>query len=191
MPRIIGGSLSEHREETRRRLFDAFERLMEQRGFGPLTLAEVAQEAGIGRTAVYNHVPDKETLLIEYIADETAEWLTELESLLAGVDDPVAQLRIFVRHQLRMRRSMCMPTDLRATVAPQTQARLREHAAPVEQALTRILEAGMDAGVFVRQPLDVATGLVHACITSRVARTGDTTEATEAFVLRAVGAQVP
>lgn len=195
VPRIIGGSLSEHREETRRRLFAALARLMEQRGFDAVTLAEVAQEAGIGRTAVYNHVPDKETLLIEYISHETEGWLKELESLLAGVADPVGQLRVYVRHQLRMRRSFHMPADLRSTVSPETQARLREHAAPVEGALRRILTAGMASGQFIDQPLDVATGLVHACLTSRVAvgRGGDrdASAATEEFVLRAVGVAHP
>lgn len=192
VPRIIGGSLSEHREETRRRLFAALARLMEERGFDAVTLAEVAQEAGIGRTAVYNHVPDKEALLIEYIASETEGWLKELESLLTGVDDPVGQLRVYVRHQLKMRRTFHMPADLRSTVSPETQARLREHAAPVEGALRAILTEGMASGAFVVQPLDVAAGLVNACLTSRVAvaRTDrDSTAATEAFVLRAVGVQ--
>lgn len=190
MPRIIGGSLSEHREETRRRLFAALGRLMAERGFDALTLAEVAQEAGIGRTAVYNHVPDKETLLIEYIAAETTGWLSELERLLDGVPDPVERLRVYVRHQLKMRRDFHMPADLRSTVSPETQARLREHAAPVEDALRRILTDGMASGVFIQQPLDVATGLVHACLTSRVATARTYREsgaATEAFVLRAVG----
>lgn len=190
VPRIIGGSLSEHREETRRRLFAALARLMEERGFDAVTLAEIAQEAGVGRTAVYNHVPDKETLLIEYIASETEGWLAELEAQLAGVSDPVGQLRVFVRHQLKMRRTFHMPADLRSTVSPETQARLREHAAPVEGALRAILTEGMASGVFIAQPLDVATGLVHACLTSRVAvaRTDrDSAAATEAFVLRAVG----
>lgn len=190
VPRIIGGSLSQHREETRRRLFAALGRLIEQRGFDAVTLAEVAQEAGIGRTAVYNHVPDKETLLIEYIAHETEGWLNEFESLLAGVSDPVGQLRVYVRHQLRMRRTFHMPADLRSTVSPATQARLREHAAPVEGALRRILAEGMASGAFITQPLDVATGLIHACLTSRVAVARgecDSSAATEAFVLRAVG----
>ena len=190
MPRIIGGSLSEHREETRRRLFAALARLMAERGFDSVTLADVAHEAGIGRTAVYNHVPDKESLLIEYIQHETAGWLAELEEQLADVGDPVDQLRTYVRHQLRMRQTFHMPADLRSTVSPETQARLREHAAPVEGALRRILRDGMASGAFVAQPLDVATGLVHACLTSRVAvarADRDTTAATEAFVLRAVG----
>ncbi len=192
VPRIIGGSLTEHREETRRRLFAALARLMEDRGFDAVTLADVAAEAGIGRTAVYNHVPDKETLLIEYIQHETAGWLAELATALDGLADPVEQLRTYVRHQLHMRSSFHMPAGLRAAVSPDTQARLREHAAPVEATLRRILADGIASGAFVAQPVDVAVGLVNACVTSRAAvgRPGDREApgATEAFVLRAVGA---
>lgn len=191
MPRIIGASLTEHRDETRRRLFAAFARLLEERGFDAVTLADVAAEAGIGRTAVYNHVPDKETLLLEYIGHETRGWLADLEAALAGVADPVEQLRVYVRRQLAMRRSFHMPAGLRAAVSPEAQARLREHAAPVEDTLRRILRAGMKAGVFVEQPVEVAIGLVNACLTARVAvgRGGERqpTSAVESFVLRAVG----
>ncbi len=193
MPKIIAGSLTEHREEVRRRLFVALAALMERRGFDAITLADIAQEAGIGRTAVYNHVPDKETLLLEYIDDETERYLHGLQAALRGVPDPVERLRIYVRHQLRVKRSIHMPAGLRNAVSPQTQARLRQHAEPVEAELRQILVAGMVAGTFPHQPLDVVVSLVNACLAARGPR-GQGFEreaaavATEAFVLRAVGA---
>ncbi|MBN9374306.1 MAG: TetR family transcriptional regulator, partial [Cellulomonas sp.] len=58
MPKIIGGSLREHREQTRRRLFDALSALMADHGFDTITLADIATTAGVGRTAVYNHFED-------------------------------------------------------------------------------------------------------------------------------------
>ncbi len=193
MPKIIAGSLTEHREEVRRRLFVALAALMERNGFDAITLADIAQEAGIGRTAVYNHVPDKETLLLDYINDETDRYLQGLQAALRGVHDPVERLRLYVRHQLRVKRSIHMPAGLRNAVSPETQARLREHAEPVEAELRRILVAGMAAGSFPNQPLDVVVSLVNACLASRGARGqgGDheaAAIATEAFVLRAVGA---
>ena len=193
MPKIIGASLTEHRVEVRRRLFAALAGLMEERGFDAISLADIAQAAGIGRTALYNHVADKETLLLDYISDETDRYLAELESELEEVPDPVEQLRVYVRHQLRMRRSFHMPAGLRHAVSPATQARLRDHAAPVEAVLRRILSAGMAAGAFAHQPLEVVVPLVNACLVARAAR-GDgrdadaAASATEAFVRRAVGA---
>ncbi|HLR55191.1 MAG TPA: helix-turn-helix domain-containing protein, partial [Actinomycetales bacterium] len=58
MPRIEAESLSEHRAQVRARLFDALSRLMHDRGFEAITMADIAAEAGVGRTAVYNHFAD-------------------------------------------------------------------------------------------------------------------------------------
>ena len=52
MPKIMGGSLAEHRERTRTALFDALSRLMAARSFDKITLSDVAAHAGVGRTAV-------------------------------------------------------------------------------------------------------------------------------------------
>lgn len=195
MPKIIGGSLNEHREEVRRRLFTALAGLMEERGFDAITLADIAQAAGIGRTAVYNHVPDKEALLIAYIMDETQRYLDVLEAALVEVTDPVEQLRLYVRYQLRVKRSLHMPAGLRNAVSPETRARLREHAEPVEAVLRRVLTAGMTAGVFAHQPLEVTVPLVNACLGTRTtpgrgSERDVAASATEAFVLRAVGASI-
>lgn len=167
MPKIIGASLVEHREETRRRLFAALGTLMEERGFDSISLADVAQAAGIGRTSVYNHVPDKESLLVEFVTYETERYLAGLEQALDGATDPVEQLRIYIRHNLRVRRSFHMPQGLRGAVSPATQVQLGEHAKPVEAVLRRILGAGMTVGAFANQPLDVTVPLVGACLAAR------------------------
>lgn len=192
VPKIIGASLADHREEVRRRLHTALAGLMEERGFDAISLADIAQAAGIGRTALYNHVTDKEALLLDYLADESERYVAALETALADADDPVDQLRLYVRHRLRMRRSLHMPAGLRTAVSPETQARLREHAAPVEAVLRRILTTGIASGAFAQQPVDVAIPLVNACLTARLGQGGADREAsaTEAFVLRAVGAAV-
>lgn len=196
MPKIIGGSLSEHREQTRNKLFAALAALMTERGFDSITLAEIAAAAGVGRTAVYNHVPDKETLLLEFITHETEQWVASLERALAGLDDPVRELRTYIRQQAQLKRvfHLAPGPDLRTLLSPDMQRRLREHAVPVETILCRILTAGMDAGVFAQQPLDTTVTLVHACLSSRsVPDAGPARDeaiaATEAFVLRAVGAR--
>ncbi|MDT0164635.1 TetR/AcrR family transcriptional regulator [Actinotalea sp. AC32] len=195
MPKIIGGSLSEHREQTRNKLFAALSALMAERGFDSITLAEIAAAAGVGRTAVYNHVPDKETLLLEFITHETDQWVSSLERALDGLDDPVLQLRAYIRQQARLKRVFHLPTgpELRTLLSPEMQRRLREHAVPVEGILRRILTDGMESGAFARQPLETTVPLVHACLSSRsVPDDGpgrdEAVAATEAFVLRAVGA---
>jgi hypothetical protein len=76
-----------------------------------------------------------------------------------------------------------------------TQQRLREHVLEVEDILRRILVHGIEAGVFPPQDLATTVPLVHACLSGRgVPDDGPAREqaeqATETFVLRAVGAPV-
>ena len=198
MPKIIGGSLSEHREQTRHKLFAALTSLMADRGFDAISLADIAAAAGIGRTAVYNHVADKESLLLAFITHETEQWVATLERALEGQDDPVEELRTYVRQHAQLKRvfHLAPGPDLRTVISPETGRRLREHAEPVEQILRRILTAGIASGAFAQQPVDTTVLLVNACLASRgVPDDGPHREAaiaaTEAFVLRAVGAPAP
>src|SRR5690625_4258609 len=93
MPKIEAGSLSEHRAQVRARLFSALSRLMHDRGFEAITMADIASEAGMGRTAVYNHFADKEMLLLAFVNEETQRYVAELKAALEGITDPVEQLR--------------------------------------------------------------------------------------------------
>ena len=195
MPKIIGGSLHEHREQTRLRLFGALSRLMGERGFDAITLADIAQAAGVGRTAVYNHFADKESMLVGFILHETEQYVAALEAELAGVDDPTSQLRAYVRAQCELKRDyhLAPGPDLRSVLSRGTQQRVREHVVLVESLLRRILAAGIESGEFPEQDLGTTVSLVNACLSGRGlpddpearARAG---EPTVLWVLRAVGA---
>src|SRR5690606_17872687 len=75
MPRVIGGSIEAHRREARARVFAAFARLMYERGYDAITLADIAEAAGMARTSMYNYYPSKEALLIAYTDDEMQRFL--------------------------------------------------------------------------------------------------------------------
>lgn len=198
MPKIIGGSLHEHRAQTRQKLFAALSSLMADRGFDAITLADIASAAGIGRTAVYNHFPDKESLLVGFITHETEQYVATLERSLQDVEDPVEQLRTYVRAQAQLKRvyHLAPGPDLRSVLSRATQQRVREHVHLVEQILRRILMDGMESGAFPPQDVDTTVPLVNACLSSRgVPDDGperdQAVEATVTFVLRAVGARLP
>lgn len=197
MPKIIGGSLHEHRAQTRQKLFAALSNLMMDRGFDAITLADIAAAAGVGRTAVYNHFPDKEALLLGFITHETEQYVGTLERALADVTDPVEQLRTYIRQQTRLKRvfHLAPGPDLRTVLSRTTRQRLREHAELVETILRRIVRSGIDAGEFPPQDIDTTVQLVNACLSGRhvpddPAAQAQAVDATEAFVLRAVGADV-
>ncbi|MGW6128658.1 TetR/AcrR family transcriptional regulator [Cellulomonas sp. NPDC055163] len=198
MPKIIGGSLHEHRAQTRQKLFAALSSLMADRGFDAITLADIASAAGIGRTAVYNHFPDKESLLVGFITHETEQYVATLERSLQDVEDPVEQLRTYVRAQAQLKRvyHLAPGPDLRSVLSRATQQRVREHVHLVEQILRRILTEGVETGAFPPQDVDTTVPLVNACLSSRgVPDDGPerdhAVEATVTFVLRAVGARLP
>ena len=198
MPKIIGGSLHEHREQTRQKLFAALSALMADQGFDAITLAEIASAAGVGRTAVYNHFPDKESLLLGFITHETEQYAATLQRALDDIEDPTEQLQTYVRQQAALTRvyHLAPGPELRSVLSRGTQQRVREHVMVVEQILRRILAAGIESGAFPSQDLDVTVPLINACLSGRgVPADGPERDRaiaqTEAFVLRAVGAGTP
>ncbi|WP_156253480.1 TetR/AcrR family transcriptional regulator [Pseudactinotalea terrae] len=195
MPKIIGSTLAEHRLQVRTRLFSALARLMDASGFDTLTMSDIAAEAGVGRTSVYNHFADKESLLIGYIEHETGQFLVDLREALDGVTDPEERLRVYIRQQMALTTTYhpAPGPDLRSIVSHDTVARLREHVREVEMLLREILADGIAAGRLPDQDVDVVVPLVHACLTGRSRLREEEGQehavaATEDFVLRAVGA---
>ena len=57
------GARQQQKKQTRERILDAAGRLMaDGRGLDSLGLREVAREAGLAATSLYNHFPDMEAL---------------------------------------------------------------------------------------------------------------------------------
>lgn len=194
MPKIIGASLAEHRQKVRAKLFAALSELMSESGFDAVSLAEIAAAAGVGRTSVYNHFPDKESLLIGFIEHETENFLTDLLRALEHVRDPQEKLRVYVREQINLKRSyhLAPGPDLRSVVSRPTLQRLRDHVVQVEELLRQILRDGIAGRRLPEQDLEAVVPLINSCLTARaVPDSGPEREraitATEAFVMRAVG----
>ncbi|MDU0347808.1 TetR/AcrR family transcriptional regulator [Actinomyces sp. MRS3W] len=199
MPKIMGNSLAEHRERTRRALFDALSDLLAQRPFDKITLSDVAARAGVGRTAVYNHFTDKEDLLLAFMEHETGRYAKELTRILTNVEDPIDRLRIYVRQQALIKRHYHFPSGgpLANSVSRSTAGRLHAHAGYMTAMLTQILSDAMDSGAIPRQDPALVIPLIHACVlggrptpTEPRARAAYL-DALDVFVLRAVGAPTP
>ncbi|WP_156739050.1 TetR/AcrR family transcriptional regulator [Occultella aeris] len=194
MPKIIGSTLAEHRAHVRNKLFAALSQLMAESGFDSVSLADIAAAAGVGRTSVYNHFPDKESLLIAFIEHETSHFVAELTAALAQVADPQEQLRVYVREQINLKRvyHLAPGPDLRSVVSHETGMRLREHVKQVESLLGRILQAGIADDTLPDQDVSAVVPLINSCLSGRTfPDSGPEREraitATESFVLRAVG----
>lgn len=200
MPKITGGSIAAHRQQTRERIFAALAQLMYERGYDAVTLADVAATAGMSRTSIYNYFPDKDSLVVGYAEHETARYVSELRQTLRTVEDPVDRLRTYIDQQLRYVATNHLPPGaaLRVVLPDEAYQRVLEHVGVLEDVLHQILEDGAALGVMPAD-VDAVMPLVTACINRRVGDGLDpsTLDAhiavTEAFVLRALGvdADVP
>ncbi|MGW4061874.1 TetR/AcrR family transcriptional regulator [Amycolatopsis sp. NPDC004747] len=198
MPKILGESLEAHRREVRARVFEVLRAQLYERGFDAITLAGVASAAGVGRTALYNHFPDKESLLVAFVEDEAAQYVTRLTEAVEAQADPVDQLATFVRLQLRVLAEYHMPpgTALASALAPAAYRRISAHADPITDRLRAILAGGVDLGRWPAEDPDVLIPMITAALGNRAlvdgpaGRLEDVVEAAVRFVLRAVGAAV-
>jgi AcrR family transcriptional regulator len=196
MPRVSGGSVAAHRAETTARIFESLRTLLYEQGYDAISLADVAEHVGMARTAMYNYFPDKESLLSAYVASETDAFLTELDDALRTVDNPVDQLRTFIRLQVEYFQDSHLPPGptLRLLLPEPAATEVIGHIALLEARLHQILRVGRDRRYFLADDVDASTAMITACVSrGSVADPGRTTEeavtATEAFVLRALGAK--
>ncbi|MFF5992617.1 TetR/AcrR family transcriptional regulator [Prauserella flavalba] len=195
MPKIIGGSLHEHREQVRTRVFDALRNQLYDRGFDAITLAGVAAEAGVGRTAIYNHFPDKEHLLVAFVEQEAAQYVTRLAEAVAAAPDPVEKLATFVRLQLRSLADHHLPpgSTLASALAPSSYRRIAAHADPITDELRGILAEGVASGVFPEQDPAIVVPMITGALGARQVvdvpadELGGAIDTAVAFILRAVG----
>jgi len=186
MPKIIGGSLEEHREQTRRRVFDAFTALLANRSFDALTMADLAAEAGVGRTAIYNHFADKDAVVVAFASAETDRYLARLAAALDGAASPADAMRTYVREHLSSSDEFHFGfgPELYGMLSRESIAEIREHVTAVELVLRTIIEEGVAAGQFAVDDVDATMALVHSSLSTR--RVPPT--AVEDYVLRALRA---
>ena len=195
MPKIIGESLASHRELTRARLFEALGSLMGEQSFESITMSQIAERAGVGRTAVYNHFADKEVLLLAYMREVASEFARILTQRLDAEPDPLMRLRIYVRSHLQMigRYHVKAGMGLRRQMSGQGASHLHDHAGIVGELLIGILDEAMERGLIVEQNTLGAVHLIHATLQGqRLPRDPEHRESAltlvETFILRGLGA---
>lgn len=198
MPKVLGSTVAEHRQVVLRRVYQAFERLVYAHGYDAITLAEIAKEADLARTAMYNYFPDKESLLLAYTEAEMDGFFSRLRVTLDGIDDPLEQLRAYVGAQLNYFATHHLPPGpgLRSVLSDRGYESMRRHAVTLEVTLAGILA---DAAAEGQIPTEVASdpqtiALINASLSAGQVRDHDGEELAAAitgvqeFVLRAVGA---
>lgn len=193
MPKVLG-SLATHREQVRERVFDALRVQLYERGFDTVTLSGVASAAGVRRSALYNHFPDRQALLVAFVEHEAQRYVADLDAALADAPGPRERLATFARLQLRRLAEFHLPPGqaLAGALDPAAYRRIAAHADPIGDRLVAVLREGAAAGCMVDDDPRVLAAVVAGALSSRLivdvdpAELDATVETAVAAVLRAV-----
>ena len=193
MPKIIGATLGEHRQKTQQALFEALSELLRENPFEQITMAQIARRAGVGRTAIYNHFEDKESLLFALMSSAAEDFARVLLEALQVVDDPLQKLRVYIRAQLELKKQFHVAVSLNMRNASQPQSKLREHAKIVQRVMHNLVNEAYQAGQLSQPSTPHTLHLIQASLAGQDlpdARNerAQVEEETEAFILRALGA---
>ena len=179
MPRISAATNAAQRENTKRAILESFGQLLYSRGLPGLTMTDVAKNAGIGRTAVYNYFADMGELLVAYALDETERFLHELDEGIAGVTNPIDQLAVYIRLQIEdlARRHLPPGPAMRSMLSPESYARLGKHVSELQMVLANILSDAITEKYIPENDIRELAMLVHGSLSSSAGRAEDAPDA--------------
>ncbi len=190
MPKISAPSIAEHREARRDALLAAAAQFM--LSGTPFTVAQVASEVGLSRSAVYEYYASAADLIGDVLVDEMALWIDEISPMVEAESEPLARIETWVRGilgyvkdgrhvlvksagsvELPEARRLQLTSMRRELVAPLVQALtelqvpdVRQYSAfswgVLDSAITRVESQGFDA--------DSEVNAVMAFITSGVCK---------------------
>lgn len=157
-----------HSDITGPRVRDAARRLIARHGFAAVSMRKIAAEVGVQAGALYNYIPDKQSLLFEIMQAHMEELLTARADL-PEPGDPAQALEQFTRFHIRFHSNrpdevFIAYMELR-NLTPENFAAIETMRRTYEDQLTEILEQGVAAGMFRLAEPRVATMALIAMLT--------------------------
>lgn len=153
-------SVAAHRAQYRGRIVAAAAELAAEHGLAGLTMAGLAERAGIGRATLYKYFPDIEHVLLAHLEDEFTAFADGLRGTLADESDPVAGLRTYIATTMHyfasQRHQKGSATFAAGSLSPKVESSLESHLAALHEPLQSVLAAGVESGDF-RQDVDPRT----------------------------------
>lgn len=157
VPRIRAENVVAHRELMLTGLLDAFGELMAEQGYAAITLAEVAERAGMARNTVYGYVADKEALLMAFVERSVAQFVDQVRAELRAEPDVAARLTLLVRrqvHQFRQEPGAGSESGMLegGTLSPGSHGDLMTRFRPLHVLMAELVADGVASGEF--RPVD-------------------------------------
>ncbi len=146
------------------RIRQAALRLFAAHGYAAVSMRQIAGEVGVQAGALYQYVPDKQTLLFELINEFLSARVTEWRAVDGG-GEPADRLRAFVDHHIRHlsaapEAGLLAELELR-NLTPDNARRIGRRRRAYEAALSNLLEAGQAEGALQTPDAPLtATGLL-------------------------------
>ncbi|MFC5136776.1 TetR/AcrR family transcriptional regulator [Actinomycetospora rhizophila] len=173
MPRLWDETIETHRQAVRQAIMDAAWSLAVEDGLRSVTMARIAETAGIGRATLYKYFHDVESILNAWHDQHVTAHLEELATLGEGPGAPVDRLAAVLeaygsivhrrrRHEAELATMLHRPEQIDG---PQRQ---------LQDLFRRVLSAAADAGE-VRTDIAVSE-LARYCCHALGAAAGATTE---------------
>jgi AcrR family transcriptional regulator len=100
MPRIQTDSLAAHRDWRRSQLIDAAAGIALESGGESITVAAVAQRAGLSRTSVYEYFASSADLVADLVIDELESFAHDLKVAISDEADPYKCIEIWIENSL-------------------------------------------------------------------------------------------
>lgn len=145
------------KQRTRREIFDGAMRLFAKQGFDDVTIAEICEEADVGRGTFFLHFPTKAALLYEFnarVAESFRAEMAEADETRRPRPSAKAELRALVE---RMSVELQSQADvMRAMVAdffssPEALSSATIQGDALPDLVTEIIESGQQRGEFTRR----------------------------------------
>lgn len=168
MPRIRAENIEAHKAQTRSDIVDAAQVLIAEIGSADISLAEVAHEAGIGRTTLYEYFRDRDDLIASLVEERLPDVIDDVVASIAD-GDPVeerlsklaeATVEFVVADRVL---GLILHREL-SRLSASAQDRIRMSHSDLAGAMMGIYFEGVASGIFRRMAPDIAGRFVNELI---------------------------
>jgi AcrR family transcriptional regulator len=170
MPRIETKTLAQHRDWRRNQLIDAAASIAMESGGAAVTVAAVAQRAGLSRTSVYEYFGSSADLVADLVLEELKNFAQYLQSAVLQSAQPVDNIHAWIESALTYIADgrHLLAKALNASALPQERiiaigAAHRALLAPLVSALTAMgIKDTQRALVFIQAITDASTKRIES-----------------------------
>lgn len=154
---------------TKAAIGDAALTLFAQRGYAAVSVRDIADQVGIRQSAIYNHFPGKQAILVDLMEGHLRTLLAAYQAQARQEGDPLERLRGFVAFHINYH--IDHPADVfiaymeLRSLEPDNRRAIIPLRRAYEAELKHILADGADSGAFEIEDLSIATMNLIAMMT--------------------------